>query len=420
MKVISNRKLQEIIQWKPHVNQREILKSDKKEIVIAAGRGFGKSMLCAYLCLKELLKDNRRVLVVAPTYGLTERVLRHIEQWTAIGFPSIRDRISYSPTPHIKTEWGSSLECRSAEKPVGILGERYDLVVVDEASKIPRKTWEIYIYPTTQIKGGKILYISTPWGENWFHEIWIRTKGFQFRSIDNPYFKKKDWEEARKVLPEAVFQQEHEASFLPDAAAVFRGIDKIVKDDALRDVITGHRYVMGVDLGKHNDFTVLTVIDKWNNNVVYFDRFKKIEYPFQKKRIIATAKRYNNARIVVDSTGVGEPIKDDLERSGLFIDDYHFSGKSKKELVEKLSIFIENQYIHIPNIAVLIDELKVFGYEITEKRNITYSAPQGLHDDCVISLGLAVWRLIGKSNPTTAIHEELSRISRKKTNFQYK
>jgi len=142
-----------------------------------------------------------------------------------------------------------------------------------------------------------------------------------------------------------------------------------------------------------NDFSVITVIDTATKAVVFIDRFKDIDYPFQKKRIIATAMRYNNARIVVDSTGVGQPIKDDLEREGLFIEDFHFTGKSKKELVEKLSIFIEQGIITIPNDLTLLDELTSFGYQLTDAGNIKYSAPQGLHDDCVMSLALATWQL---------------------------
>ena len=42
---------------------------------------------------------------------------------------------------------------------------------------------------------------------------------------------------------------------------------------------------MGVDLAKHEDFTVLTVINRTSKKVVRFDRFKQIDYPFQKKMI---------------------------------------------------------------------------------------------------------------------------------------
>ena len=123
MKVLSNQKLQNLIDWKPHKNQAEILKSKKREVVISAGRGFGKSMLCAYLVLKELLKNDKQILLIAPTYSLNDRVLEHIEQWIRLGFPSLMVGFSKRVPQSIQTPWGSRVECSSAEAPEGMLGK---------------------------------------------------------------------------------------------------------------------------------------------------------------------------------------------------------------------------------------------------------------------------------------------------------
>ena len=421
MKILSNQLLQEKIGWKPHPKQKLILESKKKEIVLSAGRGFGKSMLCAYLVLKALLKGGH-VLLIAPTYSLNDRVLEHLEKWMRIGFPSTMKGFSKRVPQSISIPlYGSKLECRSAEAPEGMLGKRFDLVIVDEAAKIPRKVWERYIYPTTQIKGGKIVYISTPMGLNWFFEEWTRTKGFQFTSRDNPYFTKKDWEDAKKVLPEIAFHQEHEAKFISDATAVFRGIDKIVYKDCLKPPFPHHKYTMGVDLGKERDFTVLSVMDRNTNHLVAWKRYKKISWNFQKKRILATAKEYNNARIIIDKKIVGEYMVEQMrDESDSFIDEFGFKGgksTDKKELIERLAIFIEQQKIYIPPIRTIIDELRAYTFKITEAGRITYGAPQGLHDDCVISLALAVWGLTGK--PKTAYESHLERM-RKASKPNYK
>jgi len=88
--------------------------------------------------------------------------------------------------------------------------------------------------------------------------------------------------------------------------------------------------------------------------------------------------------------------------------DFKFTGQSKKELIEKLSIYIEQLKVFIPNNETLIDELKAFGYTMTDAGNIRYNAPEGLHDDCVISLALAVWKLrgrkVGPAEPITFSH----------------
>jgi len=94
---------------------------------------------------------------------------------------------------------------------------------------------------------------------------------------------------------------------------------------------------------------------------------------------------------VVDATGLGDPIFDDLRRVGVHARAFKFTNSSKKELIDRLCVVIEQRLITFPDIIELIDELKTYAYELTTARNIKYSAPEGMHDDCVISLGLAVW-----------------------------
>lgn len=434
--IISDLELTKKIGWSPaspkkHEVQLKILKaynSGAEKIVVCAGVRGGKTAISAYLVLKRFLqgledikdgaKDSIKIWVVAPNYELTQKVFEYVVKWFLKVYPEMGKCISYRPFPEIKLASGIWIQCKSAENPNSLLGEEIDFCVIDEASQVKREIWETYLFARLSSRRGRVIFISSPFGQNWFYDEFMRAKelgnAFHFRTVDNPYYPPEKWEEAKKILPSQVFEQEYEASFLPDAAAVFRGIDQIIKDNCLQDVVPGHRYVLGIDLGKHEDFTVLTVIDKYNNNVVYWDRFNSIEYPFQKSRIKSIAGRYNNARVVVDSTGVGEPIKDDLEREGLFVDDFNFTNKSKKELVEKLSIMIEQKNVFIPNNQTLIDELKSFGYKLTDSHNVIYSAPQGMHDDAVMSLGLAVWELVGRANPKTAIQEELSKLKRLK------
>lgn len=420
---MTDKELQAKIGWEPHKGQIPIIDSTARDITISAGRRWGKSAVCAYIVLREFLKlyaerDSVKIWVVAPSYELTQKVFSYLIRWISKVEPRIAGFIQNRPFPQIKINESTWIQCKSTENPNSLLGEELDLIILDEAAQVSRSAYERYIQPTTAARQGKTFFISTPFGQNWFYHKYIECQNkkdgaaFNFETRDNPYFPIEEWERSRNMLPEQVFAQEYKASFLPDAAAVFRGVDKIINDNILADYVPGHTYVMGVDLAKHEDFSVLTVIDRYNNNVVYWDRFRQIDYPMQKARISATAKRYN-ARIIIDTTGIGQPIKDDLAREGLMVDDYVFSNKSKKELVEKLSIFIEQENVRIPHKPTLIDELRSFGYKLTDSGNVVYSAPQGQHDDCVISLALAVWGLTGRPNPLTPIQQELKKIKRR-------
>lgn len=417
--MINDQKLQELIKWHPHPNQQKILDCESRDIAICAGRRFGKSAICAYIALKTLLEPDKRIWIVAPTYDLTQKVWSYIQQWYLLLKP--KAKFQNRPYPKLKTSWGSWIEGRSAETPSGLLGEEVDLLIIDEAPLVPRKIYEDYLFPVTSSRKARTILIGSPFGQDWFWEKHMKLKesggAFNFKSTDGVSITQEELEEIRKKLPELSFRQSYLAEFLPDGASVFRfGTDII--SDTLRDVEIGHYYSMGVDLAKMSDFSVITVVDRLTNEVVYLDRFKDIDYPFQKQRIKATALRYNNARVTIDSTGVGTPIKDDLEREGLFIDDFTFTNRSKKELIEKLSIFIEQKFIKIPQNQILIDELRAFGMRLTDSRNVVYGAPEGLHDDCVYSLALAVWGLQGKSfTQKTALQRELEKVHKTKKSY---
>jgi len=426
--------LQKRIGWTPHEAQQEILNGLAQFTAICAGTRFGKSMLAAYIALRQLLLAEQHIWVVAPTYGLSEKIYAYIVKWLGRGFGNdlkkglirVSDRKGEAKIEYKLT--GSWIEFKSAENPTSLLGEELDLAILDESPRIKANVWESYIYQRLTSRKGKAVFIGTPRGKGWFYREFVKGEdpenkenaSFTFTSKDNPYWGRpksspeEEWRKAKERLPERVFKQEHVAKFIEGASQVFRGIDKIT-GNTLKDVQFGHYYTMGVDIGKYEDFTVLTVIDRNTHEVVAWERFNKIDYPLQRKRIKALADRYNRARIVIDSTGTGDPITTDLQRMGLILDDFKFTNTSKEQLIEKLAVYIERKLITIPEIQVLINELETFGYEYTPSKKIKYSAPQGMHDDCVISLALAVWGLFKDKPPQKdPVQQELERRDRPK------
>jgi len=173
---------------------------------------------------------------------------------------------------------------------------------------------------------------------------------------------------------------------------VFRRIRENI-DGIFEEPRLNHRYQMGVDLARLQDFTVITVVDRHSHQVVHFDRFNQIDWNLQKARIEATCRRYNLANVVIDSSGVGDAVVEDLKRLGLPIKEFKFSNSSKKQLIENLAIKIEQGLVKYPNIPELINELEVFTYEMTPSGNVRYNAPEGETDDCVISACLAYWEI---------------------------
>jgi len=428
--MINDKKLQDIIKWYPHGGgQDEVLKCKNKEVMICAGRGWGKSILMAYIVLKELLGRVKtgecKIFIIAPTYNLTSKVFEHFTKLLLAWDKRWAQYISGGGNRPYQFKMSANIwiQCWSTTEPSGMLGERVNLLVVDEAAMIPEKIYLQNLQPLIIPVDSRAYYISTPRGEGWFKKKFYLLKdklsAFQYKSIDGVITTEEQLEEQKKEWPDLLFRQEYLAEFVSDVGTVFRKevLEKIQLPNIFQDSIVGHYYTMGVDIAKEEDYTVITIIDTTTNNVVHRDRFKGWDFPFQKKHIIAKAERYNGARVILDTTGLGAPIYEDLRKAGVFVEDFTFSGKSKEELFFKGRIYIENGYINIPTeqeYPELWDELLNFEYKyINDKtgeplKNVQYGPPKSYHDDCVDSLALAIWGMnYSKPKPLNKFKEKL-------------
>ncbi len=402
----SHEKVQKAIGWTPHPNQWKVIKNPHKEKILCCGRRWGKSQLAAYEIAYQALQPNQRIWVVAPNYYLTNIVFDQVIQFMYKLVPSDGIKLRTKPFPEMKLNNGTIIEGRSADAKEGLLGRSTNLVVIDEAARVDENIWSQYIKPTTHEHNGRVIYISTPIGINWFYDKFLDLKksksAYSFSSLDNPYFpspsmteeeRQEEWNTIQRTTPEVKFRQEYKSEFLTEGGLVFRGIHDII-DDTLEDPIPGASYIVGVDIARHEDFTALCVMDRAKKKVVYLDRFREMEFHYQREKILGLAKKYNNAKIIIDSTGMGDSVASELKRHA-FVEEYPlYSQKAKQQLIDKLIIFISEKVIKIPQNEALINELLRYEVKTSQRDNMyKYSAPKGEHDDLVIALALAVWGL---------------------------
>jgi len=416
-RIVNDKKLQEIIQWSPywdykanrekrHEAQIKVLECKADEIVINAGRQGGKTVIAAYIILRTLLQQNQSICLIAPTYTLTGRVMDYLRIWIAKYFKG-EMKVINRPFPTITTKWGSYLDGKSAEQPDQILGKGYDLIVTDECARVSEDIYLKYIMEASGIKIGKYVFISTPTGRTWFWRKWREADklegAFHWESLDSPYFSKKKWEQEKKRMPEFVFRQEYRAEFMENAT-VFQGIDGCIKKYPFPQKYNPkHLYILGIDLARYEDFTFLTVMDRMTNQLVACHRFQG-GWALQKKKIISVIEKYGNCPIWIDATSitVGDAYVEELENAGYSVTGYKInSNVSKRELVEKLVVAVQNGYINIPKEGTdesneLITEIRAFTYSLSPSGLIRYHAPQGEHDDGVISLALSCFDLDDK------------------------
>ncbi len=96
---------------------------------------------------------------------------------------------------------------------------------------------------------------------------------------------------------------------------------------------------------------------------------------------------------MLDATGIGDPIADDLLRASVPVEPIKITEQMKKDLVEKLSIWIEQRKIRLLLDEQTLFEYDNFSYEIGPTGKIRYGAREGFHDDIVLADALAVWSL---------------------------
>jgi phage FluMu gp28-like protein len=360
----------------PHANQEKILNADKRFIVVMCGRRFGKSELSQILIIKEALKGGQ-VAYITPTYGLAQVFFERLAK--VLPFKSNISKLKiYCPNE-------GSIEFFTGERLDNLRGRKFHLVIVDEAAFIAdlEEGWNNSIRPTLTDYEGKAVFLSTPRGKNFFYSLFMKQgendwQSFKFSTYDNPHINPREIDEARIQLPEVVFEQEYMANPSENSANPFGNafIKRCVKPISAQPIVC-----YGIDLAKSVDYTVIIGLDK-DGNVAYFDRFQ-MDWHNTKE----TIKRLPPAPIVVDSTGVGDPILEDLLREGVNIEGLKFTSQSKQQLMEGLASAIQQGRIGFPE-GVIVDELDVFEYQFTS-HGVRYSAPSGFHDDTVMALALA-------------------------------
>lgn len=298
---------------------------------------------------------------------------------------------------------GSLIQLHGADKPDALRGPKPLGIVCDEYGEIAKR-WgselrEAILEPSVRSSGGWIDYAGTPKGHNDFSLI----GGYGGRA--DWFVTKKTVEDTAVYTPEVImdirtsatnqdfFEQEYFCSVMEGASSVFKGIRDCIKGE-LQKPISGHRYVIGVDLARSFDRTVIVVFDMNTNHLVHYETMVGQPWDFQKAAIKRNMSSYNDATAVIDSTGIGDSFVELLVAEGLSIIGFKISGNTvKRNLIERLQTYIQNKYISYPDIEEVLDELGSYEYEVTSQNLVTYNAPTGKHDDIVIAIALAVQQL---------------------------
>ena len=144
-----------------------------------------------------------------------------------------------------------------------------------------------------------------------------------------------------------------------------------------------------MDVASSVDYTVVTVLDVESKEMVYLDRFNRVDYPVLIDRLESVYHRYHLTSMVVESNSIGRPVIDELVTRGLNIVPFTTTSATKQAIIQNLQAAFENGQILVLDEPVLIGELLSFESKRNPSGGFSYSAPDGMHDDCVMSLAIA-------------------------------
>lgn len=410
----------------PHRGQAIVRTQAKRFNVLSAGRRWRKTTLAMSISVEEAIA-GKTILWGAPTFDQVRigwNETKHAcGEAKDVVFTQQRMMAEFKRT-------GGMIIYRSLDDPDNARGHTADGLVVDEAGDIKNDAYYEVLRPMLLDTSGWAWLIGTPRGRNWFWRehfmaadrddsiSWqVPTLGVEIRDgvllrkphqLENPDISFDELTMMHATMPESTFRQEILAEFLEGEGQVFRNINACINaPQTTPEAHKGHRIVGGADWGKQQDFTSLSLLCTDCNAEVALDRFNQIDYHVQRKRLEALHDKWHVTQWTGESNSMGEPILEELQRSGIPIVGFTTTASSKPPLIESLALAFERAEVQWLNIPIATTELEAYERKISPTTGRSqYSAPEGVHDDTVIARALANWasnqqpvRAVESANP---------------------
>lgn len=410
----------------PHTGQRIVRAQARQNNFLCAGRRWRKSSMLACIAIEAAIQ-GKRVFWGAPTYQNIEpgweeclKACWHLVDAKIVQFNQSR-MTAYFPD-------GGRITFRSLEDPDNVRGGTSDIAIIDEMGhrQLQARAYYQVVRPTLADTHGPFWGIGTPDGMGVFFEevqyalsgcdpdsiAWcVPTVGAEIQYDDSgrgtlvrrPHPLENDsgavtfeWlQDEFRRMPERMFRSEYLAEFIDDAGGVFRRVEAAVIAGMTVNTpySTTSHYQGGVDIGRTNDYTVISIMDCTTWRQAYFERFNKIDWPLIYSRIARAADEYN-CPMYVDATAMGDHVPRELMRRGVAVVPIKFGSQSKANIIDHLASIIEQcKKPFLQDRPDQTFELRAYQYDRTPSGLLRTAAPKGekYHDDCVTALALSCW-----------------------------
>lgn len=390
--------MQEFVYQRPKLypKQTAAFFSDHRYSWIEGSTKSGKTVSCIAWLVEQALvlgKPGRQFWWVAPVFQQAKIAYGRIKR----GLPPSLIRCNDSELTITIIPIEAVISFKSGEKPDNLYGDDVWAAVLDEASRMRVEAFYAIRSTLTATRGPVRIIGNVKGRKNWFYlgcrKAEAGEPGHTYQKITAldavaaGVFPQEELDDARRALPDAVYRELYLCEPSDDGGNPF-GLTYIGRQ--VRALSNMPPVAFGVDLAKSVDWTVIIGLDR-NGETCSFDRFQlPWKETMDRVRLIC-----GRTSTVLDSTGVGDPIVEGLQREtggeGSNFRGLKFSSSSKQMLMEGLAVAIQQSKVYYPDGAI-VSELESFEYEYT-RTGVRYTAPEGQHDDCVMSLALAVHAL---------------------------
>lgn len=206
------------INFVPDRKQQLVLASTSNRVIVNGSRQTGKSHILAVRAVRKLISATparpKLVLIVAKTKGQAEETIFKMDRC----FAALNIRTHGDPTQEVaRVLPDGSRVIGLAAKDDSVRSYTADLVILDEAARVPDDVWDA-IEPTLATTDGDLIIASTPKGKRGlFWETWTNG-GPEWLKIQNTVHEcpriSKHFIEAQRRKGEAFFKQEYECQFV--------------------------------------------------------------------------------------------------------------------------------------------------------------------------------------------------------------
>jgi len=307
--------------------------------------------------------------------------------------------------------------------PDKLRGFHPDWIFIDEASIVPSEmiTSEIMLMLTKP--NSHLVICGTPKSfDHILHKTFHDKKRYSvhhYPSYTSPLVNKETLNEWRIDMTKEEWTREVEAQWT-ELANVFYPMDLIINclDPTLGDPDTPHHYHdnlekinpanlygtfhAGLDIGKQIDHTVLAVLQKINSKrrLVYKQQFPLgTPYPDVIGHVAKANQIFNFTNILVDKTGVGDVIIDEMQEIGIQnVQGLFLTDRWKEEILTYLKLLMEQKNLAIlPDDTELTAQINEQQYEYQQPKKATahihlkFWHPPRRHDDQLFALALACY-----------------------------